>query len=123
MLTSIRRRLRVEYHQPLARKELNPPEFTPSTREREPRLSDRGPIEAAVRRFSVPDTVNHGYPTVDPLKPGGRIVIVPVVNHGYPTVDPLKPYTGGVHSPLDVNHGYPTVDPLKPTSLACPSIR
>ena len=45
MLTFICTQLRVEYHHPLARKELNPPEFTPSTREH-----------------------NHGYPTVDPLK-------------------------------------------------------
>ncbi len=112
--------------------------------EAQPRLSNRGPIEALTRfwcllcRYSP----NHGYPTVDPLKhkrlveansevhaqprlsnrgpiEAGLIIfssdVFQLPNHGYPTVDPLKQ---GSDDPLALtlapNHGYPTVDPLKP---------
>ena len=36
---------------------------------------------------------NHGYRTVDPLKPIGRLTLLEwqaMHNHGYRTVDPLK---------------------------------
>ena len=36
------------------------------------------------------------------------------VNHGYPTVDPLKLLNvNTLRTGCTVNHGYPTVDPLK----------
>src|SRR5438034_573367 len=66
-------------------------------------------------------TPNHGYPTVDPLKPSGRVLLrtFPWPNHGYPTVDPLKRWTPAPQRAVGwtPNHGYPTVDPLKPDRL------
>ena len=44
---------------------------------------------------------NHGYPTVDPLKPAlitCSSVLTTPHNHGYPTVDPLKPIGRRAHS-------------------------
>src|SRR6266853_858263 len=69
---------------------------------------------------SVPH--NHGYRTVDPLKPGGGTIGGDVTlnhNHGYRTVDPLKHVVHGFSlSDIAHNHGYRTVDPLKPVGIA-----